>query len=270
LHVPANIKGIDAAGQAFPGVPQVACFDTSFHHGRPFVAEAYALPREYYDLGVRRYGFHGLSYEYIVLKMRELAPNVGRGKMLVCHLGNGASMCAIKDGKCVETTMGYTAIDGLPMGTRCGQIDPGVILALMLFRKMTAEQVVELTHKKSGLLGLSGVSSDMRELLASQEPNAKSALDYFVYRIIYFVGALTAVMGGVDGIVFTGGIGEHAAPIRERVCSGLEWLGVTVNSAANQAHAACISQPNSKVSAWVVPTDEERMIAQHVCEVLKL
>lgn len=270
LHIPGNLKGIDAAAQAFPGVPQVACFDTSFHRGREFVSEAFALPRELFHEGVRRFGFHGLSYEYIVRRMRAIAPDVARGRMIVAHLGNGASMCAIRDGRSVETTMAFTAVDGLPMGTRCGQLDPGVVLYLMIRKKMNPMEVLELLHKRSGLLGLSGVSSDMRELLASKEPYASEAIDYFVYRATGFVGALAAALGGVDGLVFTAGIGEHAAPIRERICRNLEWLGVELDPSANSKHETRITTPNSRVSVWVVPTNEELMIAQHVVDLLKI
>jgi acetate kinase len=270
LHIPGNLQGIDAVGRAFPDVPQVACFDTAFHQGRPFVAEAFALPRSYYDEGVRRYGFHGLSYEYIARAMRTIAPEVARGRMIVAHLGNGASLCAMRDGKCVETTMGFSAIEGLPMGTRCGQLDPGVLLWLIEFKKMSGKEAIHLVHNKSGLLGLSGISSDMRDLLASDSPHAKEAIDYFVYRTTWYIGALTAVLGGLDGLVFTAGIGEHAVPIRERICRNLAWLGLEFDSAGNAAGKHCISAANSQVSVWIVPTNEELMIARHVVDVLKL
>jgi acetate kinase len=269
LHEPANLKGIDAAARAFPGVPQVACFDTAFHHGRPFAAAAYALPRALYYAGVRRYGFHGLSYEYIVQAMRATAPAVARGRMVVAHLGNGASLCAIRDGQSVETTMGFTAVDGPPMGTRCGQLDPGVLLYLLQEKAMTADQVSDLLWKESGLLGVSGISSDMRDLLASDDPRAGDAVEMFVYRVTYFAGALAAAMGGIDGLVFTAGIGEHAAPVRERVCRSFAWAGLDLDPAANAAHQTCITTPSSKVSAWVVPTNEEWMIARHVADLLK-
>jgi len=268
LHAPAGLKGIDAATAAFPGVPQVACFDTAFHAGRPFAAAAYALPREYFDEGVRRYGFHGLSYEYIVREMRRTAPDVARGRMVVCHLGNGASMAAVRDGRCVETTMGFTPTDGLPMGTRCGQIDPGVLIYLLREKGMSPAGVDTLIEKRSGLLGLSGIGADMRDLLASPDPRARDAVDCFVYRVTYFVGALAACLGGLDGIVFTAGIGEHAAPVRAKVCRNLGWLGLGLDEAANAADAQCISAPGSKVSAWVIPTDEDQMIAAHVAEAL--
>ena len=268
LHQPHNLKGIDAATRAYPAALQVACFDTAFHRGHPWVADAYALPRTWYDAGLRRYGFHGLSYEYIARAMRRIAPEVARGRMIVAHLGNGASLCAVRDGRSIESTMGFTALDGLPMGTRCGQIDPGVLLYLFGDRGMTVEAVTALLYHESGLLGLSGVSSDMRDLLASDQPMAREAVDYFVYRATGLAAALAAALGGVDGIVFTAGIGEHAAEVRARVCAGLAWLGVELDAAANAAGAQRISTTASRVSAWVVPTDEERMIALHVTELL--
>lgn len=270
LHIPGNLKGIDAAMAAFPNVPEVACFDTSFHQGRAFVSETYGLPREYYDQGVRRFGFHGLSYEYVVHAMRKLAPKVADGRMVVAHLGNGASMCAINAGKSIETTMGYTAIDGLPMGTRCGQLDPGVVLALLINKKMQPMEIVELLHKKSGLLGLSGLSSDMRDLLASDSLGAQQAIEYFVYRATYYVGALAAVLGGIDGLVFTGGIGEHAAPIRGQICRNLTWLGLELDERKNDRHEICLTTQGSRVTAWAVPANEELMISLHVQRLLRV
>jgi acetate kinase len=270
LHQPANIRGIEASAHAFPGVPQVACFDTAFHAGRPFVAEAFGLPRAFYDQGVRRYGFHGLSYEYVAQRLREVAPGIARGRVVVCHLGNGASLCALRDGRCAETTMGFTTCEGLPMGTRCGQLDPGVILYLFDEKKMTPSQVSDLINKQSGLLGLSGVSPDMRDLLASDRPEARQALDYFVYRIAWYVGAFAAALEGLDGLVFTAGIGEHAVPIRERVCRKLAWLGLDLDPAANAAGGPRLTTASSRVSAWVVPTNEELMIARHVVNLLGL
>lgn len=270
LHIPGNLQGIDAVSRAFPDVPQVACFDTAFHQGRPFVAEAYGLPRIYYDEGVRRYGFHGLSYEYVSAAMRTIAPDAARGRMIVCHLGNGASLCAMHDGRCVETTMGFSAIEGLAMGTRCGQLDPGVLLWLLEFKKLPTRQVIDMVHSRSGLLGLSGVSSDMRELLASSEASAREAVDYFVYRAVWHIGALTASLGGLDALVFTAGIGEHSAEIRERISRKLDWLGLELDGAANAAHSQRISTLHSRVSAWVVPTNEELMIARHVVRLLPI
>jgi acetate kinase len=270
LHEPANLAGIDAAGKAFPGIRQVACFDTAFHQGHPWVADTFALPREFYEKGLRRYGFHGLSYAYIVRAMRRLAPQAAGGRMIVAHLGNGASMCAVRGGQSIESTMSFTALDGLPMGTRCGQIDPGVLLYLLGQAGLSVGEVNDLLYKKSGLLGLSGVSPDMRDLLASEQPAAREAVDYFVHRIVVTTGALTAALGGLEALVFTAGIGEHAAPIRARVCERLGWLGLTLDEAANARHGPRISTPASPVSAWVVPTDEERMIAIHVMETLGL
>lgn len=264
LHEPANIEGIDAATKAFPGVRQVACFDTAFHADRSYASMAYALPRSFFDQGIRRYGFHGLSYEYICARMRAVAPAVVDGRMIVCHLGNGASLAAIQHGRCVETTMGFTPTDGMPMGTRCGQIDPGVVLHLMEHHHWQVAQVAELLTKKSGLLGVSGLSSDMRELIGSSESEAADAVDIFVYRLTYFIGALTACLGGLDGLVFTGGIGENSAEIRGRVCQNLTWLGLNYDLRRNVNHEEKISADDSRVSVWVIPTDEERLIAEHL------
>jgi acetate kinase len=269
LHLPANLKGIDAATRAFPDAVQVACFDTSFHCGHPWVADTYALPREYHAAGVRRYGYHGLSYESIVHSLGRLAPELAAGRVIVAHLGNGASLCAIRGGRSVECTMGFSALDGVPMGTRCGQIDPGVLLYLFRERRMTVEQVGELLYKRSGLLGLSGVGSDMRDLLASDKPEAREAVEYFVYRVAMAVGALAAALGGADGVVFTGGIGEHAVEVRRQVLAGLRWLGVEPDEAANAAGGPRVSAAASRVAAWVVPTDEEGTIARHVMSVLQ-
>jgi acetate kinase len=270
LHQPANLEGIDAAAKAFPDAVQVACFDTAFHQGHPWVADTYALPRDLYEQGIRRYGFHGLSYAYITRAMRRIAPEVARGRMIVAHLGNGASMCAIRDGRSIDSTMSFTALDGLAMGTRCGQIDPGVLLYLLDVKGMTVAELSDLLYKKSGLLGLSGLGSDMRDLLASDNSHARQAVDYFIYRATCTAGSLAAALGGVDGIVFTGGIGEHAAEIRARICRGLTWMGLELDEAANDAGGACISKSPSAVSAWVVPTNEERMIAISVAEVLRV
>jgi acetate kinase len=268
LHQPANLQGIDAASKAFPDATQVACFDTAFHQSHPWVADTYALPRELYDQGIRRYGFHGLSYAYIARAMRGIAPEVARGRMIVAHLGNGASMCAIRDGQSIDSTMSFTALDGLAMGTRCGQIDPGVLLYLLGEKGMTAAEAGDLLYNRSGLLGLSGLGSDMRDLLASDSLPARQAVDYFIYRVVCAAGSLAAALGGVGGIVFTGGIGEHAAEIRARICKGLSWLGLELDEAANEVGGHRISKPSSPVSAWVVPTNEERMIAISVVELL--
>lgn len=268
LHQPHNLAAIRAISEKLPGLPQVACFDTAFHRGHPQVADLFALPWELYEAGVRRYGFHGLSYEHIALALPSVAPEIARGRVVVAHLGAGSSLCALSAGRSVESTMGFTALDGLPMGTRTGALDPGVILYLLDERRMSAKELASLLYNRSGLLGLSGVSSDMRDLLASQAPRARLALDYYVYRIVREVGALASVLGGLDGIVFTAGVGERAAPIRARVCEGLGWLGITLDAAANAAHGPRISAPGSRASAWVIATDEEDVIARHTLEVL--
>lgn len=268
LHQPANLAGISATMEFLPGVPNVACFDTAFHRTHAPVVERFALPEEFYAEGVRRYGFHGLSYEYIAQALRDVAPEIADGRVIVAHLGNGASMCAMRQGRSVESTMGFTALDGLPMGTRCGQIDPGVLLYLMQEKGMGARQIEDLLYKRSGLLGLSGISNDMRTLLASSDPRAALAIDYFVYRIIRETGALASALGGIEAMVFTAGIGENSVPIRERVCLGLAWLGVQLDPAANARHGPRITTPDSRVSVWVIPTDEEQMIARHTLAAL--
>ena len=268
LHEPHNIAGILAAREAWPHVEQVACFDTSFHRAHPFVDDVFALPRRFYDEGVRRYGFHGLSYEYVTGKLREIAPLYAAGRVVVAHLGNGASMCAIRDGLSVASTMGFTALDGLPMGTRCGQLDPGVVLYLMQEKKLTAEQISDMLYRESGLLGLSGVSFDMRELEASDKPEAKQAIEYFVFRIRRELGGMAAVLKGIDAIVFCGGIGEHAWQVRERVLEGMEWIGVEMDRMANRASSEVISSDRSRVRVFVIPTDEEAMIARHTLDLV--
>jgi acetate kinase len=272
LHQPHNIAGILAAREAWPHVDQVACFDTAFHRGHPFVNDVFALPRRFYDEGVRRYGFHGLSYEYIVAKLREIAPLYLAGRVVVAHLGNGASMCAIRDGLSVASSMGFTALDGLPMGTRCGQLDPGVVLYLMQERGMSAEEIVDVLYRESGLKGLSGVSSDMRELEASDKPEAREAIEYFVFRIRRELGGLAAALEGLDAMVFCGGIGEHAWRVREQVLEGMEWLGIEIDRTANRAAKgdapAIVSSERSRVRVFVIPTNEEAMIARHTLDVL--
>ena len=268
LHQPANLAGIAATMDFLPGVPNVACFDTAFHRSHPLVADRFAIPRALYDEGVRRYGFHGLSYEYITRSLPEIAPSIANGRIVVAHLGNGASMCAIREGRSYDSSMGFTALDGLPMGTRCGQIDPGVLLYLMQEKGMGARQIEELLYKRSGLLGLSGVSNDMRQLERSADPWAAEALDYFVYRIVRETGAMAAVLGGIDGLIFTAGIGENSAMIRTRVCAELEWLGVRCDTRANEQHGPRISTPESRVEVWVIPTDEARMIALHTARTI--
>jgi acetate kinase len=269
LHQPHNLAPIRALLANRPELPQVACFDTGFHRNQPAVAQAFALPPEITDRGVRRYGFHGLSYEYIASALPRYDPMAAAGRTVVLHLGNGASMCALAAGKSVATTMGFTAIDGLPMGTRSGSLDPGVVLYLMDELKMDARAIEKLLYKQSGLLGVSGVSSDMRDLLASAEPSAKFAVELFVYRIGRELGSLAAALGGLDALVFTAGIGEHAAAIRERVCAHAAWLGVKLDPAANADGEPRISATDSRVSVWVIPTNEELMIATHTLRLLR-
>jgi acetate kinase len=266
LHQPHNISGIEAALHAFPGAVQVACFDTAFHRSHPFVADAFALPRHLYNEGIRRYGFHGLSYEFIARRLRTLAPVLATGRVIVAHLGNGASMCAMRDGKSFASTMGFTALDGLPMGTRCGQLDPGVVLYLMSEKGMNAQAISDLLYKASGLKGLSGISHDMRELEASDSQSANDAITYFVARIRREIGGLAAAIGGLDAIVFTGGIGENSVRIREAVLSDMHWLGVDLDRNANNMGAQVISAAESNVAVFVIKTDEERMIAEHTAE----
>jgi acetate kinase len=264
LHQPHNLATIRAMAERLPGVPQVACFDTAFHRGHPDVADAFALPWAYQEQGVRRYGFHGLSYEYVA---SALPSELASGRVVVAHLGSGASMCALRAGRSVDSTMAFTALDGLPMGTRPGQLDPGVLLYLVA-QGMPAKEIEALLYRQSGLLGLSGVSNDMRDLLGSTEPRAKFAIDYFVYAISKHLGALAAALGGLDAIVFTAGIGERSSVIRARVCQAAAWLGVELDADANAAHGPRISRAGSRVSAWVIPTNEELMIARHTVATL--
>lgn len=264
LHQPHNLTPIRAIAARMPALPQIACFDTAFHQSAPALAQAFALPPEITDRGVRRYGFHGLSYEYIADAMRAVDAKAAAGRMVVAHLGNGASMCAIAGGRSVASTMGFTALDGLVMGTRPGNVDPGVLIWLMDEMGMGPRDLEALLYHRSGLLGVSGVSSDMRTLLASGEPRAKLAVDLFCYRIGRELGSLVAALGGIDALVFTGGIGEHAAPVRAAVVRGARWLGLELDEAANAAGVSKISVSGSHVSAYVVPTDEELMIARHV------
>jgi len=261
--VAAGHRVIKALVKIKPDLPQVACFDTAFHRTQSPLARAFALPRDLSEAGVKRYGFHGLSYEYIAYVLPDFVGAASDGRVVVAHLGNGASMCAMRGRKSVATTMGFTALEGLPMGTRCGAIDPGVILYLMSERGMDVAQVTDLLYHKSGLLGVSGLSSDMRELLESHSPHAAEAVDLFVYRIGRELGSLVAALGGLDVLVFTAGIGEHAPAIRQRVCEDAGWLGVRLNEAANLGGGPRISHDGSAVSVWVIPTDEELMIAQH-------
>ena len=268
LHQPHNLSGIHAAQRAFPDALQVACFDTAFHRSHPWVNDAYALPRQFYDEGIRRYGFHGLSYEYIIEHMKQIAPLYEQGRVVVMHLGNGASMCAIRDGQSVGSSMGFTALDGLPMGTRCGQLDPGVVLYLLQEKGMTVEQITDLLYKQSGLKGLSGLSQDMRELEAAGTREAAQAIDYFVFRIRRELGSMAAILSGLDAVVFCGGIGEHAWRVRERVCQGFEWLGIELDDIRNQAGETVISSDRSRARVFVINTNEEMMIARHTARLL--
>lgn len=268
LHQPHNLAPIRLLLARQPALPQVACFDTAFHRVQPPVAQAFALPREFGEKGVVRYGFHGLSYEYIAGRLPEIDARVAAGKAVVLHLGNGASMCAIANGRSVASTMGFTAVDGLPMGTRCGALDPGVLLYCMDELRMDARAIEKLIYQQSGLLGVSGISSDMRALEASTDPHAAEAIDLYAYRIGRELGSLAAALGGLDGIVFTAGIGENSVSLRERVCRDAAWLGVALDASANAAGSTCISTKASRVAAFVVPTDEELMIARHTRDLL--
>jgi acetate kinase len=268
LHQPNNLAPIRMLMTRRPEVVQVACFDTAFHRTHTAVADHYAIPEQFYREGVRRYGFHGLSYEYIASRLPELAPAIAKSRVIVAHLGSGASMCALADGRSVESTMGFTALDGLPMGTRPGQIDPGVILYLIAQKGMTAKQVQDLLYRESGLKGLSGLSNDMRELLDSAAPGATLAIECFVYRIGLNAGMLAAALNGVDAFVFTAGIGENSPAIRARVAEKLSWLGIDFDAAANKNGGPLISTPGSKVAAYVIGTDEELMIARHTVSFL--
>jgi acetate kinase len=269
LHQPHNLAAIAAIAKLHPSLPQIACFDTAFHHTQSEVATAFALPRRLAAEGIRRYGFHGLSYEYIASVLPDmLGPAAADGRVVVAHLGSGASLCAIQRRRSVATTMGFTALDGLPMSRRCGNLDPGVILYLMQEKGMTAAEVNSLLYNESGLLGVSGISDDMRTLLASDDPSAKEAVTLFVYRIGRELGSMAAALGGIDALVFTAGIGEHAAEIRRRVCEAAAWLGVDLDQSANAAGRAMITRPGGRTSAWVIPTDEDLMIALHAWTLL--
>ena len=270
LHQPYNLEAIEAVYERLPGVPQVACFDTSFHRGQPAVAELIPLPRELRQRGLQRYGFHGLSYEYIASVLPQVAPEIARGRVVVAHLGSGSSMCALKEGKSLDSTLGFTALDGLCMGTRPGALDPGVVLHLFQGLNLSAKDVETLLYKKSGLFGISGISTDMRDLLGRTEPAARLAVDYFVYRAAKEIGALTAALGGIDALVFTAGIGENSPEIRRRICQSSAWLGVELDEAANARPFTTISTARSKVPVLVIPTNEELMIARHTGSLLGL
>ena len=267
LHQPHNLAGVRAATALFPGAKQVGCFDTAFHHGHAFVADAYGLPRALYDEGVRRYGFHGLSYEYVSGRLREIAPEIADGRVAIAHLGNGASICGLRGGRSVTSTMGFSTLDGLLMGTRPGQLDPGVLLYLMTAKGYDAARLTDLLYHRSGLLGLSGVSNDWRELEAAATPEAEQAIAYFVHRFVCELGGVAAALGGLDALVFTAGVGEHSARLRGEVGAAMAWLGIAVDDAANRAHATLISPPGSRVSVFVVPTDEESRIAEWTREI---
>lgn len=270
LHQPHNLAAINALQEARPDLPQVACFDTAFHRTQTTVAQIYGLPYAYFERGIRRYGFHGLSYEYIAAALPHVAPEIADGRVVVAHLGSGASMCAIHNGRSVGSSMGFTALDGLMMGTRPGNMDPGIVLYLLQQEGLSAQQIEDLLYKRSGLLGLSGIGNDMRVLLASDAPRARLAIDHFVFRISRELGALAAMLGGLDALVFTAGIGENSARIRDLVCRQAQWLGIELDAAANEQGGPRISHAGSRTSAWVVPTNEERMIARHTRDQLGL
>jgi acetate kinase len=267
LHQPHNIAGIKAVTQLRPDLLQVACFDTAFHRGRPPVTERFGLPDDLFRRGLRRWGFHGLSYESIADKFKRLAPEIAGGRVIAAHLGSGASLCAMKNGRSFDTTMSFSALDGLPMGTRCGSLDPGVVLFLLHHK--SPEEIEELLYKKSGLLGISGISNDVRELLASDSSLAADAIEFFVYRTVREIGSLTAALGGLDALIFTAGIGENSPVIRERICRGLAWLGIQIDAPANERGDKCISPSGASPSVWVVPTDEEGVIAGHTWAVVR-
>ncbi len=266
LHQPHNLSGIEAAQRSFPDAMQIACFDTAFHRAHPWANDTFALPRVYYEKGVRRYGFHGLSYEYVADKLKEAAPDAAAGRAVIAHLGAGASMCGIKNGRSVASTMGFSPLDGLPMGTRCGQLDPGVVLYLLDHEGMTSKEIADMLYKESGLKGLSGLSGDMRELEAAGTPEAEQAIDYFVFRVRRQLGGLAAALGGLDAMVFCGGIGENSARIRSRICEDLHWIGLDVDEARNARGETLISTATSRAKILVIKTDEEAMIAKHTME----
>ncbi|MGB9118935.1 acetate/propionate family kinase [Bradyrhizobium sp.] len=268
LHQPYNLAPIRSILARFPDIPQVACFDTAFHRGHGELADRYAIPNHLYAEGIRRYGFHGLSYEYIASALPQVAPDVASKRVIVAHLGSGASMCALNDGRSVESSLGFTALDGLPMGTRCGQIDPGVVLYLISEKGMSAADVQTFLYKECGLKGLSGISNDMRQLEASNDPRAALAIDYFVYRVSLFTGMLAAALQGLDALVFTAGVGENSSRVRRAIAEKLVWLGISIDAEANAKHARLISRSESRVAVYVLPTDEELMIARHTWSLL--
>lgn len=268
LHQPHNLAAIHALQEMMPGLPQVACFDTAFHQNQPEIAQYTGLPRRFFEQGIRRYGFHGLSFEYIASVLPDINPALDKARVIVAHLGNGASLCAMRNRRSIATTMGFSPLDGLLMGTRCGSLDPGIILYLMRNDGMTADQLEHLLYYESGLLGISGISGDMRTLLMSEDAKAKQAIDLFVYRISREIGSLTAVLGGLDALIFTGGIGENSEEIRERVCQQAAWLGLSIDQQANRAALTKISDQSSKVSVFVIPANENITIVRHTWELL--
>ena len=270
LHQPHNLGPIKGIAHNAPHIRQVACFDTAFHQAQPHLAQAFALPRELSDAGIRRYGFHGLSYDFVSSRLREVAPDHANKRIVIAHLGNGASLCAIHEGRSIATTMGFTAVEGLMMGTRCGSLDPGVLIYLMDEHGMDARALESLVYKKCGLLGVSGISSDMRTLRASDDPRAREAIDLFIYRIVREIGSLAAALGGLDGLVFTGGIGQRDAKTRREVAAGCAWLGAELDEARNDGTEGLISAEGSRLPIWVVQTDEERVIARQTAAVLGL
>jgi len=269
LHQPHNLSPIEAIRSEAPHIPQVACFDTAFHQTQPHLAQSFALPREISDSGVRRYGFHGLSYEFVSGRLQTIAPDHAQKRIIIAHLGNGASLCAMHRGRSVATTMGFTAVEGLMMGTRCGSIDPGVLIYLMDEKGLDARGLENLIYKKSGLLGVSGITSDMRALRSSNDPRAREAIDLFIYRIVREIGSLAAALGGLDGIVFTGGIGQRDAKTRQEVVAGCAWLGAAIDKQANAIGEGRIDAPQSTIPIWVVSTDEERIIARHTADLIR-
>lgn len=268
LHQPHNLTPIRTIAAAAPHIPQVACFDTAFHRDQPHLAQLFPLPRKLIESGIRRYGFHGLSYEYIASRMPSVAPEIAGSRVIVAHLGNGASLCALRNGRSIATTMGFTAVDGLMMGTRCGALDPGVLVYLIDRYKMDARELEDMIYRCSGLLGVSGISSDMRTLRASQDPAAAEAIALFIYRIVREIGSLAAALGGLDALVFTAGIGENDPATRAEVVRGCGWLGLAIDETRNEAHGPRISADGASASVWVIPTDEEQMIARHTVALL--
>lgn len=269
LHQPNNVKAVEAVSRVVKDVLQVACFDTAFHQSRASVSQQFAIPGNFFNEGVKRYGFHGISYDYICSQLETLESGFSAKKTVIAHLGSGSSMSAVQYGKCIETTMGFSALDGIPMSTRCGSIDPGVLLYMMREHKMSVGAIEEVLYKQSGLLGLSGISSDLRELRASSKPSAAEAVEYLIYKIGQSIASMAASMQGLEALVFTAGIGENDTMLREQVCERAAWLGVVLDKAANDDGQLCISTPESRVSVWVVPTDEELMIAQHTLKTLR-